>query len=236
MKIGIDQLKQYIDVAGINGDGFEAVLSAGLLTTNVMNNDRNVALVIEMPTEDGGESKFRMQREIALKYLKNIDGAMVDITSDDTLITVEGENVKVFFPQVTPVIIDKTKKPLPKVIDWTIQSTIILPPQNIRKIIDVADNIGEKILTFVAVDGKITAKVKKTAIIKNVATVDGDAKDFTVSYHVSALKDALFGSKSQPASITIYEQTEQGRPPSSFAYATDAFMVSGLMAEWSEKE
>lgn len=64
MKIGIDQLKRFIDIAGVNKDGFEAIASAGTLTSNVMNDDRNVVVIVEMQTKAGDEAKFRLQRDI----------------------------------------------------------------------------------------------------------------------------------------------------------------------------
>jgi hypothetical protein len=236
MKIGVDQLKRFVDVAGVSHEGFEMIASAGSLTANVMNNDRNVVLVVEMQTEGGDESKFRMQRDILMKYLRNIDSKTVDMTSDDTLITFEGEDVKLFIPQVISSITDKTKKPLPKSIDWETQSTLSFTPTAVKKVLAVADNIGELVITFIASGGKVTAKIKRTAIVKNVAEVSNGDADFTVSYHLGALKDAFQGASDKPVFLTIYAETEQGRPPSSFNYSSGDLLISGLIAEWKEKE
>lgn len=155
MKIGIDQLKRFIDIAGVNKDGFEAIASAGTLTSNVMNDDRNVVVIVEMQTKAGDEAKFRLQRDIFLKYLRNIDGKMVDMTSDDTLITVEGEDVKLFIPQVVSAITDKTKKPLPQSMsNWEMQSKLTFSPVKIKKILSVVDNVGERVITLVISGGK----------------------------------------------------------------------------------
>jgi len=237
MKIGIDQLKRFIDIAGVNKDGFEAIASAGTLTSNVMNDDRNVVVIVEMQTKAGDEAKFRLQRDIFLKYLRNIDGKMVDMTSDDTLITVEGEDVKLFIPQVVSAITDKTKKPLPQSMsNWEMQSRLTFSPVKIKKILSVVDNVGERVITLVISGGKITAKIKKRAIVKDIGEVTDGETDFTISYHIGAFNDAFQGALDKPVFVTIYSPIENDRPPSSFNYSSGDLLISGLLADWREKE
>lgn len=58
------------------------------------------------------------------------------MTSDDTLITVEGEDVKLFIPQVVSAITDKTKKPLPQSMsNWEMQSKLTFPQLKLKDFI-----------------------------------------------------------------------------------------------------
>jgi hypothetical protein len=236
MIVDADQLKRYIDIAGINADGFEVAVTAGMMVTNVMNNDRNVVLVAEMPIKDGSELKLRIQREIFLKYLRNLDGSVVGINADDTLITIVGGEVTIFFPQIVERITEKTKKPLPDTGKWDIQSIMYLTPQMVSKITSLADSLDEKIVTFVAVDGEVAIWVKKKAMVKKVATVAEGSTNFKVSYHIGSLKDAFSGARDTNVTLMLYKPVSAGRPPSAFAYSNGPILVSGLIAEWSEKE
>lgn len=235
MIILLDKLKKFVDIAGINNDGFEIVVSAGIMSANVLNNDRNVVLVAEHSVKAGDEMKLRIQRDFFMKYLRNISSKEVLVESDDTMIKIEGGNLTLTFPQIVSRVTDGTKKVLPDTSNWKRQASVTISPSVIQDIISVTENIGEKIVTFTCTGGILTVKVKRTAVLKSVCSVEC-MDDIVVSFHIGAFKDALGGCKTNGAIINIFEETKQGRPPIVFLYNTDDIVVSGLMAEWREKE
>lgn len=98
------------------------------------------------------------------------------------------------------------------------------------------DNVGERVITLVISGGKITAKIKKKAIVKDIGEVTDGETDFTVSYHIGAFNDAFQGALDKPVFVTIYSPIENDRPPSSFNYSSGDLLISGLLADWREKE
>jgi len=233
MKVDVGKLKQFIDIVGFSIGGIDIKVTESSMTASVINDVRNVVVMVELPVIEGKESNLRIEKEIFLKYLRNIGDKVVDITSDDTLITISDENVEIYFPQIHPSIVSKSRKELPKDLNWKLESSFSISSDHIKKILSITDNVNEKVVVIESKDGNIKAKIKNKAIVKNMGKIiSGD--DFTVKYHLKSLVDAMSGAFKTNVIISTYKDEGEGlgKPPSTFSYIIDDMCVSGIIAEW----
>ncbi len=237
MKLETNLFKKFVDIVGINKDGFDATLENGTLMCNVINNDRNTVVVTELVGINSGETmNLRMHRDMIQKVLRSLGGKEIDFAASDEIVTITDGKTTLYVPQLLKVITEKTIKPLPK-NSWEPEATISFNSSDIKHIIKVAENTGVLVVRFVITQKGVTVFLRQSANIKDfghVTAYNSAEEKIEIAFHLGQIKDS-FENIEGIINLNVGKLVGNSRPPSSFTHSSMGFLVSGLLSEWKEK-